>query len=111
MARFLASYAGIGAKAGPVLLQVPPRFRADPAALDETLSHFPPTVRVAVEPRDVTWWTADVRDVLLGAAQPSASPTGWAVPSRRCGGRRAGATCASTKAARTTVRRTGGGHC
>jgi uncharacterized protein YecE (DUF72 family) len=47
-----------------VLLQLPPSLRADVPALDETLSQFPPSVRVAVEPRHETWFTDEVRDVL-----------------------------------------------
>jgi uncharacterized protein YecE (DUF72 family) len=70
VARFLTSVRELGGKLGPVLLQLPPRFAADPAALDETLGEFPRDVRVAVEPRDPSWWTDDVRTVLTkhGAA-------------------------------------------
>ena len=64
VARFVASVRGLGAKLGPVLLQLPPKFEADPAALDLTLGLFPADIRVAVEPRDPSWWSADVRKVL-----------------------------------------------
>ncbi|MEV6634535.1 DUF72 domain-containing protein [Actinoplanes sp. NPDC051470] len=64
VARFLSRAAGLGDKLGPVLIQLPPTMRADPAALDETLRHFPADVRVAVEPRHPSWWTDQVRDVL-----------------------------------------------
>jgi uncharacterized protein YecE (DUF72 family) len=43
---------------------LPPTLKADVAALDETLSRFPPHVEVAVEPRHDSWWTDEVRDLL-----------------------------------------------
>jgi uncharacterized protein YecE (DUF72 family) len=51
-------------KLGPVLLQLPPRFRAAPERLAATLDCFPPKVRVAVELRDDSWYTDEVRRVL-----------------------------------------------
>ena len=47
-----------------MLLQLPPDLRADPRLLDQCLGCFPPQVRVAVEPRHESWWSAEVRDVL-----------------------------------------------
>ncbi|HWH00910.1 MAG TPA: DUF72 domain-containing protein [Pilimelia sp.] len=64
VARFLDRAAGLGDKLGPVLLQLPPTLRADPDALADTLGRFPAGVRVAVEPRHPSWWTAAVRAVL-----------------------------------------------
>jgi uncharacterized protein YecE (DUF72 family) len=61
--RLLDRAAGLGPKLGPILLQLPPTMRADPAALDETLRAFG-AHRVAVEPRHPSWWTDEVRDVL-----------------------------------------------
>ncbi|MFB4315519.1 DUF72 domain-containing protein [Actinomadura sp. 21ATH] len=55
---------GLGAKLGPVLLQLPPTLQADPARLDACLALFPPDVRVAVEPRHPSWWTDETRAVL-----------------------------------------------
>ena len=68
--RMLDAFAGLGDKLGPVLIQLPPRMRADPELLDQALSHFPPGMRVAVEPRDASWWTDGIREVLTarGAA-------------------------------------------
>jgi uncharacterized protein YecE (DUF72 family) len=68
--RMLDAFAGLGEKLGPVLLQFPPRMPADPSRLDRVLRLFPADVRVAVEPRDASWWTDAVRDVLTehGAA-------------------------------------------
>ncbi len=70
VARLMDRASALGPKLGPVLLQLPPDLRADPAALAETLGCFPPTVRLAVEPRHPSWWSDDVRRVLTerGAA-------------------------------------------
>jgi uncharacterized protein YecE (DUF72 family) len=62
--RFLDRAGGLGDRLGPVLLQLPPNLQADLAALDQTLALFPSNVRVAVEPRHPSWWTADTRRVL-----------------------------------------------
>jgi uncharacterized protein YecE (DUF72 family) len=79
--RLLDAAAGLGDRLGPVLLQLPPDLRAAPDLLRECLRQFPPSVRVAVEPRHESWWTAEVRDV-LGAADAAlcwADRTGSAV--------------------------------
>jgi uncharacterized protein YecE (DUF72 family) len=70
VARFLDRAVGLGDKLGPVLLQLPPTLRADADLLDAVLAEFPPHVRIAVEPRDPSWWTPAVRDMLTrrGAA-------------------------------------------
>ena len=49
--------------------------------LDECLSRFPAGIRVAVEPRHESWWSAEVRDVLAArnAALCWADRTGTAV--------------------------------
>ncbi|HTF08090.1 MAG TPA: DUF72 domain-containing protein [Asanoa sp.] len=62
--RFLDHADGLGDRLGPVLLQLPPNLRASPALLDAVLARFPRRVRVAVEPRHVSWWTDEVRAVL-----------------------------------------------
>ena len=65
--RLLDAAAGLGDRhpwVGPVLLQLPPDLQAAPRLLDECLGHFPPGIRVAVEPRHESWWAGDVRDVL-----------------------------------------------
>jgi uncharacterized protein YecE (DUF72 family) len=64
VARFLDRAAGLESKLGPVLLQLPPTLTADPDALADVLRRFPPAVRVAVEPRHPSWWTAPVRATL-----------------------------------------------
>jgi len=62
--RLAAAADGLGGRLGPVLLQLPPDLRAEPGLLRECLAQFPPTVRIAVEPRHESWWTDEVRDVL-----------------------------------------------
>jgi uncharacterized protein YecE (DUF72 family) len=64
VARFMDRADALGDRLGPVLLQLPPTLTADAELLDDTLRRFPPRVRVAVEPRHPTWWTAAVRSVL-----------------------------------------------
>lgn len=68
--RMLDAFGGLGEKLGPVLIQLPPHLAADPEALDLVLGEFPPGIRVAVEPRDPSWWTDGIRQVLAarGAA-------------------------------------------
>jgi uncharacterized protein YecE (DUF72 family) len=73
-----------------VLLQLPPRFRADAGRLDATLAAFPPGWRVAVEVRDASWAADDVRRVLerrgaalcladrRGALEPRWRTAAWA---------------------------------
>ncbi|MFY1692432.1 DUF72 domain-containing protein [Plantactinospora sp. WMMB782] len=70
VARFLDRATALGDRLGPVLVQLPPNLPADVAALAEVLARFPAGVRVAVEPRHPSWWTAETRRVLerYGAA-------------------------------------------
>jgi uncharacterized protein YecE (DUF72 family) len=67
---FLSRARHLGAKLGPVLLQLPPTLRADIQALDTTLGCFPSTVRVAVELRHESWFTDETAALLArhGAA-------------------------------------------
>ena len=64
VARFLEHASHLGSKLAPVLLQLPPTLKADLGALDETLARFGRSVRVAVEFRHRTWFTAACRDLL-----------------------------------------------
>jgi uncharacterized protein YecE (DUF72 family) len=68
--RFVDHAGNLGAKLGPVLLQLPPSLRADLAALRDALERFPPGMRVAVEPRHQSWFSDETRALLteLGAA-------------------------------------------
>ncbi len=62
--RFMDHASNLGAKLGPVLLQLPPTLKADLGLLDDALDRFPPSVRIAVEFRHVTWFTEDTRKLL-----------------------------------------------
>jgi len=70
VARLMERVAGLGGRLGAVLLQLPPTLRAEPERLDTCLSCFPAGTRVAVEPRHDSWWTPELREVLVhhGAA-------------------------------------------
>ncbi|MBO0685949.1 MAG: DUF72 domain-containing protein, partial [Candidatus Dormibacteraeota bacterium] len=61
---FLERAENLGPKLGPILLQLPPGFRADPARLAGALDQFPRTLRVVVEFRDDSWYGDEVRRVL-----------------------------------------------
>jgi uncharacterized protein YecE (DUF72 family) len=63
---FLSRARHLGAKLGPVLLQLPPTLRADIPALDATLGCFPSSVRVAVELRHESWFTDETAGLLAG---------------------------------------------
>jgi uncharacterized protein YecE (DUF72 family) len=54
----------LGARLGPILVQLPPNLRVDAERLDETLRAFGRSVRVAVEPRHESWFTDEIRSVL-----------------------------------------------
>jgi uncharacterized protein YecE (DUF72 family) len=54
-------------KLGPVLFQLPPRFKADVALLREFLSVLPAARKSAFEFRDDSWRRDDVREALDGA--------------------------------------------
>jgi uncharacterized protein YecE (DUF72 family) len=54
----------LGLKAGPTLVQLPPRWRADAERLDEFLAAAPADLRWAVELRDPSWLVDGVFDVL-----------------------------------------------
>ena len=62
--RYLASARRLGRRLGPTLLQLPPRWRADPPRLDDFLSAAPRSLRWAVEFRDADWLRDEVFDIL-----------------------------------------------
>ena len=61
---FLERAGGLGDKRGPILVQLPPQMRANTGLLDAALAMFEPSIRVAVEFRDDSWFTDDTRAVL-----------------------------------------------
>ena len=80
--RFLDRARGLGRKLGPVLIQLPPQFRADLERLEATLRLFPADIRVAVEFRHATWFTDETRRLLErhGAALCLADRRGLRTP-------------------------------
>lgn len=70
VARFLDRARGLGSKLGPALIQLPPQLRIDRERLARTLDRFPGDVRVAVEFRHPSWFTDEIRQLLVdhGAA-------------------------------------------
>ena len=114
--RFLHRASELGPRLGPVLIQLPPRFPAVPERLDETLGLFPRSVRVAVEFRDPSWFSDEVRSVLERhraacvladsprRAQPHWKTAGWGFL-RFHEGRARPAPCYGENALRTWVER------
>lgn len=72
-ARFLENAAALGHKLGPILVQLPPTFKADPVCLEEFLDLGPGTraagrVRLAFEFRHPSWFTDRVIELLAAHA-------------------------------------------
>jgi uncharacterized protein YecE (DUF72 family) len=68
--RFLSRARGLGRKLGPALVQLPPQLTCDRELLARTLDRFPADARVAVEFRHESWFTDEIRRLLVdhGAA-------------------------------------------
>lgn len=64
LARFLAAARALGDRLGPLLFQLPPKWRANPERLDALLAAVPDDLRCAVEPRDESWF-CDAVDAVL----------------------------------------------
>jgi uncharacterized protein YecE (DUF72 family) len=88
LARFLEAAERLRGRLGPILVQLPPHWRADPERLDAFLRAAPRRHRFAVEMRDESWLCDEVYDVLRrrGAAlvihdlierHPSELTAGW----------------------------------
>lgn len=80
--RLMRTLEPLGERLGAVLLQLPPNMRRDLDALDGALRAFPAGVRVAVEPRERSWFDDDTRALLerRGAALCVADRPGWRPP-------------------------------
>lgn len=61
---FLARVRLLGNKLGPVLFQLPPRWRADPERLASFLSALPADLACAFELRDPSWFNPRVEEIL-----------------------------------------------
>jgi uncharacterized protein YecE (DUF72 family) len=90
LARFFASAAALGSCTGPILWQLPPRFRCDLPRLGAFLAALPRDYRHAFEFRDDSWFTQAVYDLLAandaalcwadrgGETSPLVRTTTWA---------------------------------
>ena len=85
VARFMERARHLGPKLGPVLIQLPPRMKADPERLRAALDAFSNGVRIAVEFRDDSWFDDSTRRVLedRGAALCLADSPQRAMPAWR----------------------------
>jgi uncharacterized protein YecE (DUF72 family) len=79
---FMERAGHLGDKLGPLLLQLPPTFKADPPRLADALAAFPTGVRLAFEPRHASWFSAQTEqlladhDVALCLADSRGAPAG-----------------------------------
>jgi uncharacterized protein YecE (DUF72 family) len=62
--RFMDRARRLGDKLGPLLIQLPATFQADPPRLADALDCFPAGVRLAFEPRHASWFTDATQAVL-----------------------------------------------
>jgi len=65
--RLMGRASRLGAKLGPILLQLPPDMECNAALLRATLTAFGPGVRVAVEFRNESWFTGAIEQLLTVA--------------------------------------------
>jgi uncharacterized protein YecE (DUF72 family) len=54
----------LGPRLGPILFQLPPRWRADIGRLSTFLELLPPKHRYVIEFRDESWYTEEIRELL-----------------------------------------------
>lgn len=80
--RFLNNTKALGEKMGPILIQLPPNLEIKLKALDESLSCFPSSVKVAVEFRHPSWFVLETKSILekYGAALCLADKKGIITP-------------------------------
>jgi uncharacterized protein YecE (DUF72 family) len=85
---FLSRARLLRGKLGPVLFQLPPRFRADVELLERFLRGLPTGIRAAFEFRDRSWEEPAVYECLdrAGAAWVMPDRPGWRVPTVVTGG-------------------------
>jgi uncharacterized protein YecE (DUF72 family) len=61
---FMEAVTGLGDKLGPILFQLPPRWRSNPQRLEAFLTSLPPDHTYAFEFRDESWFVDDVYEAL-----------------------------------------------
>jgi len=64
VSNFLARVEKLGAKLGPVLFQLPPRWRCNTDRLSRFLNVLPAQHRYVFEFRDESWWNREVTELL-----------------------------------------------
>ncbi len=64
LGRFMEGANHLGERRGPILFQLPPRWRLNPGRLKEFLEHLPGNTPAAFEFRDTTWWNDEVYRIL-----------------------------------------------
>ncbi len=74
---------GLGDRLGPVLFQLPPRFRADVGRLERFLAALPNGIRPAFEFRDDSWLTDEVFGLLDAAGAALVWPDRFGTGSER----------------------------
>ncbi len=67
LSRLLENAAGLGSKLGPVLFQLPPKWRANPTRLAAFVGILPRSHRYVFEFRDPSWLTEEVYGILREA--------------------------------------------
>jgi uncharacterized protein YecE (DUF72 family) len=67
LSRLLGNASGLGAKLGPVLFQLPPHWRANPARLSDFVHTLLPPNRYVFEFRDPSWFTEEIYGILRQA--------------------------------------------
>lgn len=64
IARLLDRVRSLGPTLGPILFQLPPRWRCNRDRLEAFVVALPPSHRFAIEFRDESWWNEEVYDLL-----------------------------------------------
>lgn len=67
LTRLLENASGLGEKLGPVLFQLPPRWKANASRLEKFVASLPGGGRYAFEFRDESWLTDDIYHILENA--------------------------------------------
>lgn len=62
--RFFEVVNGIGGKAGPILFQLPPRWKVNPSRLANFLSALPPNYQYVFEFREPSWFSSEIYSIL-----------------------------------------------
>ena len=65
LGRFIGTVSLLGEKVGPLLFQLPPRFKVDLPRLEVFLDALPRSGHYAFEFRDHSWFVSGVRDALI----------------------------------------------